>query len=135
MRRSVRSSYLRIGVAVCVLAATMSACDRELTPHRPLESRAPESFAIEGEVWKRTSVDRTGDARLDRLFRERKEFAGNPDYAAEVFAFEAPDAKRVRFYWVRTSNAGDAWTWIETDSTGTFRSQGEGTAAAFPGDG
>lgn len=135
MSRTVRSSSVRAAFALGVLAAMASACEREAAPPCQVEARAPESLEIEGEVWNRTSIETATDQRLGRLFHDRKELAGNPDFAAAVLAYEAPARDRVRFYWVRTSSAGDSWTWIETDSKGMFRSQGEAAADAFPGDG
>ena len=131
MRQFVRSS---LACFVVSLATTITACDQSPGPPDAFGSRVPASLRIDGEVWQRTPTDAPGDRRLERLFRERPELAGDPDLVADVVAFEAPQEDRIRFYWVRPSSAGDAWTWIETDGHGAFRSRGDGVAEVFPGD-
>ncbi|HEV7279878.1 MAG TPA: hypothetical protein VGN57_06650 [Pirellulaceae bacterium] len=123
-----RSCLLILGAVVLLLG-----CRQPVEPPVSVAERAPASIVVNGKPWGRLAGNFADDARLQRLFRERKELADSPDLGGTLVVYASPTGERVRFFWIQAWSDSDGWTWIETDRDGKYVASGQGVGVRFPG--
>ena len=111
----------------------LSGCRQPVEPPTDVAARTPASIQVDGVDWSRVPGDLSGDSRLKRVFRDRKELAESPNVSGTLVAYESASGDRVRFYWIQAWSDSDGWTWVETDRDGKFLASGEGAGPRFPG--
>ena len=118
---------------ILIAVVLLFGCRQPVEPPVGVAERAPASIDVDGTRFERLAGDFKNDARLQRLFRERKELAENPDVGGTLVVYASPDGERVRFHWIQAWSDSDGWTWIETDKEGKYLAAGQGAGERFPG--